>query len=413
MNKLKIPIWFLFFFTSFFEAKAETFWVKNNSPYSLKNTVDKARSGDTIFVKKGFYKEGNLIIDKSITIIGIDYPVLDGEGKYEILTITAPNVLVKGLHFQNSGSGSLKDIAAVKIVNTQNVIIENNKLSDNFFGIYLSQAQNCLVKNNYVTSNAITELYSGNGIHCWKSDSLQIIGNSVEGHRDGIYFEFVTHSIIWRNIACKNVRYGLHFMFSNDDAYITNHFKNNGAGVAVMFSRNIKMFNNFFEKNWGDTAYGLLLKEILGGYLCGNFFRMNTSGIFMEGSNRLRIEKNVFEDNGWAMQIQASCMDNVVEHNNFLGNSFDVATNGDVVLNTFSENYWDKYEGYDLDKDQIGDVPYHPLSLFTLIVEKNSSAMLLYRSFMITLLDKSEKIFPNITPSNFIDEKPLMKPLKL
>jgi nitrous oxidase accessory protein len=28
------------------------------------------------------------------------------------------------------------------------------------------------------------------------------------------------------------------------------------------------------------------------------------------------------------------------------------------------ENYWDKYEGYDLDKNKIGDIPYHPLSLY-------------------------------------------------
>jgi nitrous oxidase accessory protein len=39
--------------------------------------------------------------------------------------------------------------------------------------------------------------------------------------------------------------------------------------------------------------------------------------------------------------------------------------------------------------------------------------MLLFRSFMITLLDKSEKVLPSITPDNFIDNSPLMHSLPL
>ena len=133
----------------------------------------------------------------------------------------------------------------------------------------------------------------------------------------------------------------------------------------------------------------------------------------MEGTSRIKVLKNVFEANGWGMKIQASCMDNTIENNNFLGNTFDISTNGSLVLNTFDQNYWDKYEGYDLNKDKIGDVPYHPLSLFSVIVENNPSAMLLYRSIIVMLLDKSEKVLPSLTPENFIDNKPLMRSLPL
>jgi nitrous oxidase accessory protein len=202
-------------------------------------------------------------------------------------------------------------------------------------------------------------------------------------------------------------------MFSNNDSYITNLFKNNGAGVAVMFSKSVKMINNTFEENWGDSAYGLLLKEIADGYIFNNKFIKNTSAIYMEGTSRIKIEKNDFVSNGWGMKIQASCMDNEIVSNNFLKNTFDISTNGSLVLNTFNSNYWDKYEGYDLDKNGVGDVPYHPLSLFAVLTEKNASTMLLYRSFMITLLDKSEKVLPSITPDNFIDKTPLMKSLPL
>lgn len=258
-----------------------------------------------------------------------------------------------------------------------------------------------------------SEYNSGNGIHCWTSDNLQIIGNKVYGHRDGLYFEFVTNSVIWRNIAHDNLRYGLHFMFSHENAYITNYFKNNGAGVAVMFTKKVTMINNTFEENWGDSTYGALFKELTDCYLYGNTFIRNTIGILFDGSSRIVVENNTFQSNGWGMRIQANCMDNTIKNNNFIGNTFDVATNGTLILNSFNENYWDKYEGYDLDKDKIGDILFHPLSLYSVIVEKNPPAMLLYRSFMITLLDKSEKIIPTLTPKNFVDNQPRMMPYNL
>lgn len=202
-------------------------------------------------------------------------------------------------------------------------------------------------------------------------------------------------------------------MFSHSNAYITNYFKNNGAGVAVMFTKKVVMMNNTFEENWGDAAYGVLFKELSDCYLSGNRFVSNTTGIFLDGSNRIKAERNLFQGNGWAMRIQANCMDNSIMNNNFIGNTFDVTTNGTLTLNEFHENYWDKYEGYDLDKDKIGDVPYHPLSLYAVIIEKNPPAMLLYRSFMISLLDKSEKILPSLTPENFVDKKPRMSPYNL
>ena len=400
------------FFSTFLHA--HVIEVGTNKPVkSIKKALSLAKDGDTVLVHKGIYKEGNIIIDKKIVFMGKNFPILDGQKKYEVLSIKADSVVVQGFKVIRSGYASLEDPCAIKVYNKNNVVIQNNVLDDNFFGIYIQNGRDCLIKNNKIVAYGKEEQQIGNGIHCWKSNNLQVIGNSISGHRDGIYFEFVTNSVIWRNISANNIRYGLHFMFSNDDAYISNVFKNNGAGVAVMFTKNVKMFNNYFEENWGDSAYGLFLKEISDSHIIGNKFYKNTSGIHMEGTNRIWIEKNIFEANGWAMKIQASCVDNEIVRNNFIGNTFDMGTNGSLVLNKFDTNYWDKYEGYDLNKDGLGDVPYHPLSLFAVLVEKNPSAMLLFRSFMITLLDKSEKVLPSITPDNFIDNKPLMKSMPL
>jgi len=407
--------YFLIIFLLFsLSLKATTIHIgKKHAIKSVKRGITLAKAGDTLIVHGGWYKEGNIIIDKKIVFLGKDLPVLDGEKKHEVLSIHADSVVVDGFKVIRSAYATITDPCGIKVYNKSHVLIQNNVLDDNFFGIYLQNSQNCIIKNNTLKAYGKEEQKLGNGIHCWKSKDILIIANRIDGHRDGIYFEFVTNSVIWRNIANNNIRYGLHFMFSNDDAYITNVFKNNGAGVAVMFTKNVKMFNNYFEENWGDSAYGLLLKEISDSYIFNNRFARNTSGIYMEGTSRIKVEKNSFESNGWGMKIQASCMENEIVNNNFLKNTFDISTNGSLVLNTFNANYWDKYEGYDLDKDGMGDVPYHPLSLFAVLTENTPSAMLLYRSFMITLLDKSEKVLPSITPDNFVDNKPLMKSLPL
>lgn len=413
MNKLMI-LYFLLASTIPPQAIAGIIKVgRGQAIAGIQQGIDKAAAGDTVLVAEGMYRQGNIIINKSIVLKGIGHPVLDGEKKYELLSVRSPNVTVDGFRIRNSGHSSMTDIAGIKIYNTHDITVVNNILEDNFFGIYSQQGRKCNIQNNRITASSIETQLSGNGIHCWKSDSMYISGNSIEGHRDGIYLEFATHSLVEKNTVQKNQRYGLHFMFSHDNTYTGNVFRNNGAGVAVMYTRNVTMKSNRFEDNWGDAAYGLLLKEISDSDIEGNYFEKNTSGIFMDGSSRIEMQKNVFKDNGWAIKMQASCMDITLEKNNFINNTFDMGTNGSLVLNTFKNNYWDKYEGYDLDKDKIGDIPYRPVSMYSMIIEKNPPAMMLFRSFITTLLDKTEKLLPSLTPENLKDEYPLMKPLAL
>lgn len=379
---------------------------------TVKQALQQAAEGDTVMVYAGVYKEGQIIINKKLVLLGINFPVLDGERKHEIITINANGVVVEGFLFRNSGRSSYNDIAALRIAESRNVIIRNNQFQNSYFGIYSQHATACIITGNRLSSDAKDEISSGNGIHCWKSDSMQISNNYVTGHRDGIYFEFVTNSAIKQNNSTKNVRYGLHFMFSNTNSYISNRFTDNGAGVAVMYSKGIKMYHNTFADNWGTAAYGILMKDITDSHVEGNVFKRNTVGVMMEGSNRIDLIKNSFENNGWALKIQASCMENNIKQNNFRTNSFDVATNGELMLNKFQKNYWDKYEGYDLNRNGIGDVPYRPVSMFSMISERNNSSMMLYRSFIVGLLDKAEKMLPVITPVELKDDEPLMKPIK-
>lgn len=382
----------------------------NEAVKSITKAIALAQPGDTLSIQPGTYREGNIILEKSITIIGVDYPVLDGENKYEILTIHANKVIIQGLKFINTGIASINDLAAIKVLESSGLKILNNKFENAFFGIYLANSSQTWIENNELKAEAEAEHQIGNGIHLWKCEFITIHGNKIQGHRDGIYFEFVTNSLITNNYSEGNLRYGLHFMFSNNDEYRNNTFINNGAGVAVMYTKGVKMINNTFEHNWGSSSYGLLLKDIRDSFVTGNVFVKNSVGIFMEGSSRIELKRNIFSENGYAVRLQASCDDNVFEQNNFSSNTFDMVTNGSLVLNTINHNYWDRYEGYDLNRDNIGDVPYRPVSLYGTIIERMPTAVLLWRSFFVFLIDRAEKAMPAITPENLKDNSPSMKP---
>lgn len=395
-------------------ANASTVYVgPNHAIRSIREGLQKIKAGDSLIIDGGHYKEGNLIIQQAIVFMGINQPVLDGNLEFEILTISGKNIVVSGITFMNSGKSATRDYASIKCIDSENIRIENNKILNSYFGIHVSNSSQIHIKTNWISGQAESEQTSGNGIHLWKCNHALIENNHINGHRDGIYFEFVTESSILNNYSTENVRYGLHFMFSHKDYYARNTFIKNGAGVAVMYSREVTMESNHFENNWGAASYGILLKDISDSWIFSNTFDQNTIGIYIEGSSRMVVEKNLFKENGWALKVQASCNDIQFQYNNFLANTFDVATNGTNVLSRFNQNYWDKYDGYDRTKDGFGDIPYHPVSMYSMIVEENPNALILLRSILIATLDKAEKAIPSLTPENLVDFQPKIFPNKL
>jgi nitrous oxidase accessory protein len=375
----------------------------------VSRALELAKKNDRILIKKGIYRESNLLVNKSIEIIGEDFPEIDGENKGQVFLIQADSVILKGLVIKNAAVSFLDDNAGVQLDSSFHCILENNKFINNFFAIYLSRSANCKIIGNIVQGEAQSQSTSGNGIHLWYCKDIDIENNQVRGHRDGIYFEFVEEGKISGNISEHNLRYGLHFMFSDRCHYENNVFRNNGSGVAVMYTKYVEMYNNKFEYNWGDASYGLLLKDITDSKISNNTFLRNTIGIYAENSNRIDVRHNRFIENGWAVKIMANCLNNLFTGNNFMGNTFDVSTNSRQNFNTFDKNYWANYKGYDLNKDGYGDVPYHPVSFFSYIVEKNPPTLILLRGLFVQVLDLAESVIPMLTPATLIDENPLIR----
>ena len=378
---------------------------------TLSSAIQAANPGDLIEIFPGVYKESGLQVTKPIQLVGIDFPIIDGGGKGDIFQLQGSGVQLVGLVIRNSGKSNTRDYAGIKLIKGNHCLIERCRFLDTYFGVHLDQSSDCVVRNNYFNGNARTETSSGNGIHLWKCERFAIIGNTIEKHRDGIYFEFVKNSQILLNDSRKNLRYGLHFMFSDNDTYRNNTFTDNGAGVAVMYSQHIQMIENTFRDNWGPTSYGLLLKDINSGKIFRNQFNKNTVGIQMENANKLVLKGNDFYRSGWAIRMLGNCEYDSLVGNNFLGNSFDVATNSMATGNSnfLSGNYWDRYSGYDLNRDHRGDIPYRPVSLFSMMVEAVPSSVVLLHSFLTDLLDGIEKNLPSLIPETLCDHSPTMR----
>ena len=387
--------------------------VSPNGPVStIARALELAPVGGRIVVRAGVYREPTLRLTRPVELAADSGAVLDGEGRRQLMTITGDDVTVRGLTLRNVGASYTEDRAAIKAVGVRGCAIEDNRVEGGFFGIYLARSTRCRVVRNTLGANGRTEVGSGNGIHLWSSDSTLIEGNTISGYRDGIYFEFVRSSVIRGNTSERNLRYGLHFMYSDGCHYRANVFRANGSGVAVMYSKNVDMIGNRFEDNWGSAAYGLLLKEMSDSRVIGNTFARNTTGLVAEGADRLEARDNDFIEDGWAVRLTASTSGARFSGNNFVGNTFDVATNSRQASSTFAGNYWDVYRGYDLDRDGYGDVAHRPIRLFSLIVEHNAPSLILLRSLFVRVLDVAERTVPLLTPVTLSDERPAMRPLR-
>ncbi len=384
--------------------------VGQDGDYSnLTQAVEQASSGDTIVVSAGSYICPGLEITKPLVLIGAQGAILDGDNQNYVLRLLADSIVVSGFSIINSGKSYTKDFAAIYVHGTSGVQILDNHIDNSFFGILVEKSNGGVIRGNTVSGTARQENQAGNGVHLWHCNHMQIEKNEVFGMRDGIYLEFVDESDVINNYTHNNVRYGLHFMFSNHDTYIDNTFESNGAGVAVMFSKWIRMEDNRFINNWGTASYGLLLKEIYDGEVLNNLFEQNTLGIYVDGSSRVNYKGNTLRQNGWAIKVSGGCYANAFTSNNFIGNSFDISYNSKMNDNTFNGNFWSEYSGYDLDRDGNGDVPYRPVKLFSYIVNRTPETIVLLRSLFVDLINFSEKVSPAFTPDDLVDQAPSMK----
>jgi nitrous oxidase accessory protein len=295
--------------------------------------------------------------------------------------------------------------------------IEHNELRDVLFGIYFFQSShNTVVGNSLYGRKDLGFGERGAGIHIWNSADNTIVQNMITDMRDGMYLQNAGKSVIRGNRVFA-VRYGLHYMYSNDNAFEDNIFENNVAGAAVMYSRDIRFRRNAFLHNRGFSSFGVLFQDSQNCISEQNLFMDNAVGIFMEALRDSRFERNLIASNDIAIEAFSSAERNDFVRNNFVANLSPIRIIGKASNIRWDRdgagNYWSDYKGYDLDGNGVGDVQFRIQNLFEHLEGNRPRLQIYFFSPASQALAAAEQSFPLIEGSHEFDHYPLMKPVDL
>lgn len=376
---------------------------------ALQSRIDAAPAGARLEIAAGVY-DGDLYLDRPVTLVGLGRAVLRGSGHGSVVRIRAAGVTVEHVEIDGRGGGDLgRDTSGVHVA-APHATLRRVIVRDALFGIYLREAddatvEDCVVRG--IPGRSPGEI--GSGIHVWNSQRFHLLGNEIAGTRDGMYIQSSSHGEVRRNRA-RDLRYGLHYMFSDDNVFEDNVFENGAAGAALMYSRRLTFRRNQFLRNRGFASVGLLLKACDDVVAEANLIADNARGVFLEGSYRNLLRGNVVAMSDMALVIYDSSHDNRIEGNAFVGNLTPLSLSGRRTDTVIDGNYWAGAGEPDLDGDGIADRPYRVSSVFDHLRGNLSAADLFAAAPAALALAAAEEALPVLDPIPVLDAHPLVRP---
>jgi nitrous oxidase accessory protein len=381
----------------------------------LQDVIDNSPAGSKIELSGGEYR-GNIIINKPLILEGSLGAKIIGEGVGSVIVIKSSNVILKNLSISQSGDSHEGLDAAVKIENANNVEVANNNISDSLFGINLQSASNSKIVGNFISSKPYDLGVRGDGIVLWHSSGNLIAKNRLYKSRDLVAW-YSSKNSFEENYA-ELGRYSLHFMYATNSVVKNNFFTRNSVGIFFMYSQNVTAFNNTIGNSTGTFGLGIGLKECSDFIVEDNNIVYNARGVYLDQSPYQPDSVNVFRRNkilynSNAVQFQGLREKSVFSENIFKGNmelvSSDLPKN-DAKFIEWRRNFWDDYEGFDKDKNNIGDIPYKHYAYADKLWLYNDNIKFFYGSIAMELLNFLAKLAPFSEPELIItDNEPLIK----
>jgi len=380
----------------------------------LQDAIDKAPAGSILKLPNGVYK-GSIHIDKALSIIGEgDNVVIDGENKGTVITSKGPYVTLKNLTIINSGDRHEKVDAAISMSDASQCEISHCVIKNCLFGIDLQMVHNSIIANNQITSKDLELGLRGDGLRLWYSNDNIVKRNSLIKSRDMVVWYSHGNQIV-ENYG-RNNRYSLHFMYAGKNIIKNNRYELNSVGIFFMYSQDSIAIGNIVKSSQGATGMGIGLKDVSNFTIKDNTVIYCAQGMYIDRSpfepdTHNWIEGNKILYNAEAMHFHSISEHNVIKENIIMGNIEDIVNDSrgsKTNENEIAGNYWDKYEGFDKNKDGIGDTPHKVYQYADQLWVYNSDVKFFYGSPVISLLNFLAKLAPFTKPL-FLMEDPKPK----
>ena len=375
----------------------------------LAAAVKAAAPGDVIEVARGMYHV-NLLIDKPLTLRGIDRPTLSGGNQGDTIRVTAPDVVIEGLIVRDSGD-SLKDQNAGIYLypGAHRAVVRRCDLTYNLFGLWIEKADDVLIEENLITGKReYASSQRGNGIQLYNTKGARIYRNNISFVRDALYVD-VSHHAVFKGNKLHRSRYGTHYMNSYYNLWEDNDTFYNRGGLALMEVREQVVRNN---RAWGNSDHGIMLRTLQDAVIENNIVAGNNRGFFIYDVEYIKLNGNLVVDNVVGVHLSAGSTRNEVEGNDFVGNREQVRYVGarDERWGAKSGNHWSNYLGWDRDGDGTGDVPYEANDMVDRLTWRHPSMKLLLASPAVQALRLVGQQFPVLRVPSVVDPKPRMQP---
>jgi nitrous oxidase accessory protein len=415
---------------------------------SLQHALDQASDGDVLILRGDH--AGPLKIERKLTLEGEGGATVTGPGKGSVITVIAPETVVRGLTVRGSGRDLERMDAGIFVEQTASgAIIESNRLEGNLYGIYLHGAQNSVARGNVIVGIKEGRLNeAGNGVSVWNAPGAKVLDNDISFGRDGIFTVTSLRNQFSGN-RFRDLRFAIHYMYTNDSEISRNVSTGNIVGFAIMYSHRLIVRENVSD---GDRDHGLLFNYANASDIAANVVRgrlqpaarwagAGTRGkvehvvtapgenappsiaagarngpekcVFIYNANQNRFHDNWFEGCEIGIHFTAGSERNQIVGNAFVGSRNQVKYVGSRYLDWSKDgrgNYWSDNPGFDLNGDGIADTAYRPNDLIDKVLWTAPQAKLLINSPAVQVIRWAQAQFPALLPGGVVDSKPLISP---
>jgi nitrous oxidase accessory protein len=378
-----------------------------------------AHDGDTIIVPAGRYAE-HLVIDKRVRLVGRANTVIDGSDEGTVLRITAPGVEVRGLTVRNSGTTYNTEDAGIRIDHAAGAHIVQTRIEGTLFGVFIANGDQCVIDASTIIGKDLPAVRRGDSIRLWYSSGCRLTGNQIDRSRDLVIW-YSSNTVVEDNVV-RHSRYGLHYMYSDNNVFHRNRFEDNQVGAAIMYSRGIDLTENAFSFSKGVAAYGLLLKDADDVFIVENRFIDNSTGLFFDGApqakdGRVDVRGNLIARGDIGVALQPLSRRIRFWDNAFVGNHTQVQVlgTGTAEGNEWSVNghgnYWSDAVIYDRNHDGVSEIPYRSDNVYEVLADRYPQLGFFAMTPAAEAIDLAARLFPIFAPRpKLVDAHPLVEP---